>query len=118
MKTIQIALLTLCFALASFSAHATNGDDENVNQKLRTKVVSLVGKSHMDAVHLKKDTQASVKFIVTKYNEILVLSVKTDHRLMDEYVKERLNYKRINIPGVTKMVPYSIKITFRPDTDV
>ncbi|MFT4697252.1 MAG: hypothetical protein ACI9SJ_000373 [Flavobacteriaceae bacterium] len=44
---------------------------------------------------IEVETTAFVTFVVNKENEIVVLSVKSNNEAMEKFIKQRLNYKKI-----------------------
>lgn len=44
---------------------------------------------------IETETTAFVTFVVNKESEIVVLSVESDNESMERYIKQRLNYKKL-----------------------
>ena len=44
---------------------------------------------------LKKDTRAEVTLRVNNYGELVVICVHTENKLVDRYIKSRLNYQKL-----------------------
>ncbi|QNJ98331.1 hypothetical protein [Constantimarinum furrinae] len=60
---------------------------------------------------VEQEMQANVTFVLNKDNEIVVLSVDTDNDTVDRYVKNRLNYQKLNVSlkqGTAYKVPIRI----------
>tara|TARA_R110002124_G_scaffold6123_1_gene37330 strand:+ start:75393 stop:75728 length:336 start_codon:yes stop_codon:yes gene_type:complete len=52
---------------------------------------------------------ASVAFVVNKENEIVVLSVETENELLEGYIKNRLNYQKLQT-NVKQGMPYTVPV--------
>ncbi|WP_299362531.1 hypothetical protein [Winogradskyella sp.] len=49
---------------------------------------------------LKKDTDALVQIAINQDNEMVVLSVDTENKAVESYIKSRLNYKKVSEDAV------------------
>ncbi len=107
--------LILAFALLPIFASAMNlppqGPDKSPSEELRTKVTKLIGTPDFRSVP-EFERSASIKFIVTTENELLVLDVDTKHSRIENHVKTSINYKDLEVDGVKKMQPYQIDVKF------
>lgn len=109
MKTIHsIALLLTILILSSFSESNTKisecGNitlDEELQQLLRSPDVAV-----------KKDSKAIVMLTANDRGELVVVSVKTRNKEIDNYVKERLNYQKLCNTLETGQL-YSLPVTVR-----
>jgi hypothetical protein len=60
---------------------------------------------------VEEEMEAFVTFVLNKENEIVVLSVDTDNDTMERFVKNRLNYQKLNVSlkqGTEYKVPIRI----------
>ncbi|MDX1479481.1 MAG: hypothetical protein R3301_17325 [Saprospiraceae bacterium] len=110
MKTIR--LLTLSLALAGLTTTVfAKGEPASADLQLRKKIVSLISDVDLTPMeHYEQD--ATIKFLITGENEIVVLSVHTASDYIDSLVKERLNYNHVRVHGIKKMTPYSLSVRF------
>ena len=107
MKSIKLLVLLVTFSLGSF-ASTTPKDNPSNGQNLVKEVTQL-----LDAPNFKitEDLTAQVTFMLNKNNEIIVVSVDTDSKGVEDYVKSRLNYKKIKFNPSKKLfkMPFRIK---------
>ena len=91
MKSIKLLLLLVTFSVGTF-ASTTPKDNPSNGQNLVKEVTQL-----LDAPNFKitEDLTAQVTFMLNKNNEIIVVSVDTDSKGVEDYVKSRLNYKKL-----------------------
>jgi len=87
-KIIVIALVFLGINIATASEKVTPAD------QLRKEIATLLQDSELDID--QTEAQAAVSFTVTTEGKIVVLSVKSENPFMDGFVKNRLNYKKVN----------------------
>jgi len=57
-----------------------------------------------------KELSAEVRFIVTENGELIVLSVKTEDEVLDGFVKNRLNYKKVQLENVAPGRVYELPV--------
>ena len=106
-KTI-IAVFALAL-LTSFSVSANETTPEKSKEVLRTKIVSLIGKT-VPVEITDKSMSAEVSFVLSDNNELVVLSVKSEHKAVDKFVKSKLNYKKVNVAGIKKGEVYRMPL--------
>ncbi|MGB0892554.1 MAG: hypothetical protein ACPGUU_09400, partial [Flavobacteriaceae bacterium] len=53
---------------------------------------------------------AEVSFVLSDNNELVVLSVKSEHKAVDKFVKSKLNYKKIRVTGIKKGEVYRMPL--------
>jgi hypothetical protein len=100
----------MCSIICTASAIASE-NPASVNEELKEKIVKLIGKpdlSHLDGWKF----QAEVEFIITRHNQVVVLAVYTSNVFLDEYIKEKLNYRNVGLKGVQRLTPYRIEVNF------
>lgn len=110
MKKLSI-LLVFTF-MTVFTTFSNNDDSirDEVNTKLRTKIVTLLG-NYQNLLD-EQTVKASVKFMINRQGEIVVLSVDTKKKGIASYVKNKLNYKEANIKNVKYFTTYTIPVKF------
>ena len=106
LKTVSVALALF----ATMSAFATKGKKATEEKNLTGQIYELL-KEHKFKLDSEELT-AEVRFIVNEEGELVVLSVKTDHDIVEGYVKNRLNYKKVQseeiVPGRVYELPVRI----------
>ncbi|MGB0836902.1 MAG: hypothetical protein ACPGRE_02305 [Flavobacteriaceae bacterium] len=104
-------VLLLCVAILTMSSAAFAAEKTPVNPKkvLHETVDNLLGDYQ---VALTKDVKARVVFAVTGKNEILVVDVQTKDPQIKEYIKEKLNYNKVDDLDGVKSKLYTVHMTF------
>jgi hypothetical protein len=106
LKTVSVALALF----ATMSAFATKGKKVTKENNLTGQIYELL-KEHEFKLDSEELT-AEVRFIVNEEGELVVLSVETDHDIVEGYVKNRLNYKKVQseeiVPGRVYELPVRI----------
>ncbi len=116
MKTIKIALLVFVIAFTSTLSAST---DPIKTKRPSSKIESAEVAKQISRLlekptfSIEKELTAFVTFTLNKENEIVVLSVKTDDETIENYIKSRLNYNKLDLKLDSEKkygVPISIKI--------
>lgn len=116
MKNLKSIIAILAISLATtFSTNATEKDfdkeSKKITQKLRTEIVSMLGSTL--ELDLKSSSTAEVSFMVNNDNELVVVSVDSKVREFKSMVKNKLNYKKINVKGAKKGEIYRIPVKLK-----
>jgi len=99
MKNLKILLLTVAFTFSSVLSAST----EPTKVEPTTTISSEIGELLKNPSFLvDKDLAAEVKVTVNDHNELVVLSVNSDHPELDAYIKSRLNYSKISTKSSSK----------------
>lgn len=110
MKKLSI-LLVFTF-MTVFTTFSNNNDSirDEVNNKLRTKIVTLLGNCQnlLDA----QAEKASVKILINRQGEIVVLSVDTKKERIASFIKSKLNYKEVTVKNLKYFTTYTIPLKF------
>lgn len=111
MKTFRFIALSLALGCLTSVQLNAKGEPASADLQLRQKIVSLIQKVDLSPMeHFEED--ATIKFLVTGQNEIVVLAVHTGSDYIEEYIKGRLNYTHVGVPGIKKMTPYTLSVRF------
>lgn len=89
----------------------------NVDPKPSTKEISKQLASILGTPNFKLSedaTVANVRFKVTSESEIVVLTVKSENDLVEQYIKSRFNYRKIEIAGLDKGQEYTVDVRVLP----
>ncbi|MDY2588411.1 hypothetical protein [Winogradskyella aquimaris] len=99
MKTLKMFVLIATIALSSAVSASTNPIEEADEPNLITKTVSKLLEDPY--FQLNEDINATVQIAINKDNEIVVLSVDTNDEKVGDFIKNRLNYKKVpqNVVG-------------------
>lgn len=89
MKKIKVLFIAAAFA---FSGVALAGTEPNQEQKLNEEISELLNSPAFD---ITGELTAHVTFTLNDKDEIVVLTVDSDSNLVESFIKNRLNYKKI-----------------------
>lgn len=93
MKSLK--LLVLALGLFTINISAANLNPVKPTDELRVEMVELIGSNYMNEMEAN-ELGAEVLFTVNNNKEIIILSVDSDNRLLESYLKNKLNYKKVN----------------------
>lgn len=101
---IALGLLTVLPA----SANTNSGPNTKAKKVLRTEIISLLGTHSYNFPTKSVDAQVSV--MLNNKSELIVISVNSKNEDVTNYVKSKLNYKRVSVKGIKKGTVYRIPI--------
>ena len=85
-------LVVLVFVvLVSVSTFAIN--ENPAKKEIRSKIVQLLGKTTFEVV---KDVKTDVEFLINQKGELVVLNITGVNQQVCDFVKSRLNYKKVS----------------------
>lgn len=93
MKTLKMFVLIAAIAFSSAISASTNLTEKAYEPNLISETVSKLLEDPY--FQLNEDIVATVKIAINKENEMVVLSVDTKNKKVENYIKGRLNYKKI-----------------------
>lgn len=95
MRQIQILVIMSLVWGSCFMANAHNpvGRFDPDPIKMSLKISKMLLHHELD---LKKDIRANVLIAINKKHEIVVLSVDTTNKEVERFIKQRLNYKKLD----------------------
>lgn len=109
MKKLIVVLVAV---LASTQIFANDKPTKNTSvEKLRNEIVVLLDKPQIELD--QKEIKASIEFILNAKSEIVILTVDSEKAAVEDYVKSRLNYKKIDfdVKATTNRVfKFSLKV--------
>jgi hypothetical protein len=105
MKNLKTIITVIAISLSTvFTTVAT----EKEPKTLRSEIVALLGDNV--PIEVTKTESALISFLINNKNEVIVISVKTNTPEFSNYVKSRLNYKKINLKNLKKGEIYRMPI--------
>ncbi len=106
----KITVLLFAIVLGSSQIFASNNNPVNAEQLLRNEIASLL--DHPKIKVEKEELSANIEFTLNSRDEIVVLTVDSEQDIVIEYVKSRLNYKKIDseIKAGNKVFKIALKI--------
>lgn len=111
MKLLKLSVLTTLCALVLSAQAFAHETPKSVNEDLKEKIVNLVDRPDLSSLE-GSTFHTEIEFIITRQNQVLVLAVYTDNTFLDEYIKEKLNYRNVGLKGVQRLTPYRINMSF------
>lgn len=92
MKTIKALLLVVAIALSS-SLYANDKPTKDTSSAISQEIGQLLKNPDFT---VENDILANVKVFFNDDNEIVVLTVNSESKDIDSYIKSRLNYKELS----------------------
>ena len=93
----KLKLLAIALMVGSASIFATNIDElKKPNEELRKEIVELLKTTDIE---LNSEITVAIKFTFNSDSEIVVLGVDSKNNNVLKYVRENLNYKKLDNPG-------------------
>ena len=106
MKNLKLFVLAL--GLFTLNAAAAELNPISPTTELRSEMAELIGSSYLDDMQAD-ELGAEVLFTVNNNKEIIILSVDSDNASIESYLKNKLNYKKVNHrpgnPGEIYLLP-------------
>jgi len=109
MKNLKIFIAVFAIStLSIFSTFSSETEPKTTNQKIREKIVNLLGDKIQ--LELKKDKEIEISFLINNKNEVVVMSVESSETSIESFVKDKLNYKKLEIKGMKKGEIYRVPL--------
>ena len=105
----KLIVLFLGFTLSTTVLFANNDTPGAVAKKeLRTEIVKLLGNNEfpLSSAFVK----AEISILLNGKNELVIISVKSDNALLENFIKRKLNYKKVKASSLRKMKIYKMPI--------
>jgi len=109
MKKLIVVLVAV---LASTQIFANDKPSKNTSvEELRNEIVVLLDKPEIKLE--QNEIKANIEFILNAKGEIVILTVDSEKTAVEDYVKSRLNYKKVDSDVTTvtnKVFKFSLKV--------
>ncbi len=113
MKNLKTIIAVMAFGLLTVLPTAANTNPTNPTSKeakiiLRSEIVTLLGNHAYDL----KDTtlEAQVSVMLNNQNELVVVAIDSESKTISNYVKSKLNYKKVDVKGIQKGTVYRVSL--------
>lgn len=110
----KISLMLIAAMLLSIGNVFANHTSLVSNAKVdpEKKLTLLIGELLTDNsfIHDGEDLLSQVRFTLNKESEIVVLSVATEDKLLETFVKSRLNYKKVSMTGYEEGKIFAVQV--------
>ncbi|MDH7447979.1 hypothetical protein [Aquimarina sp. 2201CG14-23] len=91
----KLAVLLVVAILASTQVFANEKNTKKTSEeKLRNEIVLLLDKPQIELD--RNEIKANIEFILNAKGEIVILTVDSEKEEVEDYVKTRLNYKKVD----------------------
>ncbi|EDP71944.1 hypothetical protein FBALC1_12622 [Flavobacteriales bacterium ALC-1] len=107
MKTLKMLVLVVAIAFSSVISANTNPIKSAEPTSISKTVEKLLENPDFQ---LEKDVEAIVNIFVNENDEMVVLSVDTDNKIVESYIKSRLNYKKVSKETTSKSFKVPVKM--------
>ena len=111
MKNLKTIIAIVAISITSVLPASANTNTEPTTKEaktiLRTEIVSLLGKHVYD---LTQPLEAQVSVMLNNQNELVVVAVSSESETAVNFVKTKLNYKKITVKGITKGQIYRVPL--------
>lgn len=108
MKFLNAFAMVLIFiALTTHSSHAKTLDDPN--SELRISITKLLSKPNIGQ---SVDEHVRISFFVTDDEKLVVLKTDARTKPLDKFIKDRINYQKINIKDLEVNRIFHMKVHF------
>ena len=105
----KLMLMTLVLVIGTSSLFAINTSPDVPKKEIRTQIVKLLDSPDFT---IEKDISIAITFTFSSKGEIVVLNVDSKNSDILNYIRENLNYKKIQHPGEKdKRYSMSLKLT-------
>lgn len=107
MKTLKMLVLVVAITFSSVLSASTNP----IEKAETTTVTETVGDLLKNPdFQLEKDVKAIVDIFINENDEMVVLSVVTDNKSVEKYIKARLNYKKLTKDVIGNLKSFTIPV--------
>lgn len=109
---LTITAIALCFAtMTSFATEIEPTSDSN--QAFRSQIVNLLGSEFPDYLTNGKDLSTDISLMLNNNNEVIVVSTSSNSESLDNFLKGKLNYQKIDVKGLKKGEIYKVPLTIK-----
>jgi len=104
----KFSLLFAVMLLSVGTLFASADKPKNPNKNLSAQIGDLLDDNSFIVDY--NDLTAKVKFTLNRDQEIVVLSVETDSRILEKFVKNRLNYQKVQLQEYREGKTYTVPV--------
>ncbi len=107
MKKLSVVLAAIALLIGSSVSTAA----VSVEKESTTTTEEITQLLENPGFLVQEEMLASVKFVINKDHEIVVMSVDTENEILEDYIKDRLNYHKLQSDvkqGKSYVVPVRI----------
>lgn len=105
MRFLSLSVFTLLFHVAVSASP--------LNNRISNQIAKVLGTENLEFLGIKEQMQVQVEFLLTSQGEILILSVESENEKASEYVKDKLNHRKIGVIPENLLMPYTVTIILK-----
>jgi hypothetical protein len=113
MKKLKLTITAIALCFASMTSFASEIEPTPSNQAFRSQIVSLLGSEFPDYLTENGEITADISLMLNNNNELIVVSTTSENQSLDNYVKGKLNYQKIDVKGLKKGEIYKVPLTIK-----
>jgi len=106
----NLKLIVSAFAIVLFTTASFANNIPNSKNQLRSEIASFINNIDFSEAELEEEV-LYVHFMLNTKNEIIVLS--TDNNVLDNKIKQELNYRTVKSDGVESNKVYTLPIRIK-----
>ncbi|WP_417444894.1 hypothetical protein [Joostella sp.] len=107
MKNFKLTLILALLAVSNI-VMASNNDPKPTNSEVSKQLSLILGTPSFRVSD--NDMLAKVHFMVNKKSELIVLTVTAENEMVEDYIKSRMNYEKINNSSLEAGKEYLINV--------
>ena len=108
MKKVNFLVLAVAIMVSSVLSASTEPAKADNPTTLSKTIGTLLQKPSFE---VQEDLTAKVTFTVNEDNEIVVLTVDTDTEAVEDFIKSRLNYEKLDTNKIGEQFTVPVRIT-------
>ncbi|NVK51975.1 MAG: hypothetical protein HWD85_03495 [Flavobacteriaceae bacterium] len=105
----KLVVLFLGLTLSASTLVANNNPIEKAKEQLRVEITKLLGSNEFPLVNADI-AKAEVSILVNSDNQLVIVSVTSENQFLVDYLKRKLNYKKVNVKAFKKMKIYKMPV--------
>ena len=113
MKTIKNLVLVAVFAFSTVLSASNPTTSKSENSRLSYEIQKFLTNHDFD---FKNEVTAEVMITLNKDHEIVVLSVDHDNPRIENYIKSKLNYKKLSSEYLGKDKKFIVPVKLMPQS--
>lgn len=108
MRKLKVTLIAMLLLISGSIFASSNKEVIEPTKSLSAQIADFLKENSFNAAN--EDLKANVLFMVNRETEIVVLSVKTSNQRLEKFVKERLNYQKVNMNNYREGRTYTVPV--------
>ncbi|EIJ40792.1 hypothetical protein [Galbibacter orientalis] len=106
MKNFKLVLVMAFVAVSNIVM--ANVDPKPSNKEVSKQLSTILGTPTFKVT--ENDMVAKVHFMVNKRSEIVVINVSAENDMVEEYIKSRMNYKKVEVAALKPNEEYIVDV--------